>query len=152
MSKRGRNSTWWGWDYFSATSERNSANNELYLCQVPVGKDKDDKPVLCCESLAYAGSNTNFKTHLKGRHRVWYADKSSEKAPKTPSKQPKLTDYVKPEAKSDNEGPRAATQTERDELDQDLLGYVVDDLRGVSSVEGIIYYYYYLSLAAHPAS
>ena len=32
-----------------------------------------------CESLAYAGSNSSFKLHLQGRHRVWYAEQKDKK-------------------------------------------------------------------------
>lgn len=137
MSKRGRKASWWGWEYFSATTEKNDGNNQIYLCQVPIGRDKNDQPLLCCEPLSNAGSNSNFKTHLQGRHREWYAKIKSEKAPKSPAKQPKLTDLIKVEVKIPDAS-RPATQKERDELDQDLLGYVVDDLRGVSSIEGNI--------------
>ncbi len=136
--KRGRKLSWWGWEYFTSTPEKNDGNNPIYLCQVPVEKDKNDQPVLCCEPLSYAGSTSNFKAHLEGRHREWFAKIKSEIAPKSPAKQPKLTDLVKVEPKSSEARP--ATQKERDELDQDLLGYVVDDLRGVSSVEGILLY------------
>jgi hypothetical protein len=137
MSKRGRKTTWWGWEFFSETPEKNASNNVMYICQVPIGKDKDDKPLLCCESLAYAGTNSSLKLHLQGRHRVWYAEKKSGFV-KNPSKQARLTDIGIKVEKIEETEKRHATKDERDQLDADLLGFVVDDLRGVSYVEGSI--------------
>jgi hypothetical protein len=139
MSKRGRKASWWGWDYFSSTDEKNSSSNPLYQCQVPSGLDKDGKAVLCCDLIAYSGSPTALKSHLSTKHREWHAKMKSEKVGNIKEKkQQKLTEIGVEVKKETSSGPRPATDEERRELDEDLLGYVVDDLRGVSSVEGII--------------
>jgi hypothetical protein len=136
--KRGRKSSFWGWKYFSKTEEKSSSGISLFQCLVPVGKDKEGKDVLCCELVAYGGSPTNFKNHFKGRHREWHAKEKSENIPKTAKKQQRLDEVVKVPSPSSSGSlePRPATLEEKAQLDEDLLSYVVDDLRGVSSVEG----------------
>jgi hypothetical protein len=140
MSKRGRKASWWGYSYFSETNEKNPNGNALYQCQAPTGVDKEGKPVLCCELISYLGSPTPLKTHLSTRHREWHAKIKAEKAGNVKEKkQQKLTE-VGVEVKQESSAPRAASAEEKRELDEDLLGYVVDDLRGVSSVEGISFF------------
>lgn len=138
--KRGRASSWWGWQYFVETPEKNEAGNVKYQCQVEVDKDKEGKSIVCCELIAYSGSPTSFKTHLGGRHREWYAAvKKKEDAKKAPKKQAKLEDILATSSQSKAETSFfncPANATELKEMDEDLLSYVVDDLRPPSSVEG----------------
>lgn len=147
--KRGRKSSFWGHSFFKKTKESNASGNPLHQCQVPTGKDKDDKDILCCELVAYSGSPTNLKAHLQGRHREWYAKMKAEKIIKNEKKQQKLDVHVEVKEKIPSKGVeerRAANEEEKAQLDEDLLSYVVDDLRGVSSVEGLIYVFFIFSI------
>ena len=107
-------------------------------CKVPTGKDKEGKDIFCCELVAYAGSPTNLKAHLQGRHREWFAKEKKENKDKKEKKQQKIDHHVevKPKEIPKVEERRPATDAEKAQLDEDLLAFVVDDLRGVSSVEG----------------
>jgi hypothetical protein len=144
MSKRGRKTSWWGWDYFEQTSEKSDGGNSLYQCKVKAGGlDVEGNPIVCAELLSYSGSPTPFKTHLSSRHREFYAKMKAEKSETSegkPRKQPKLTELgvkVERSIKSESSS-RDASEEEKRQLGEDLLSYVVDDLRGASSVEGLL--------------
>ena len=138
--KRGRRATWWGWEYFEVTSEKNESGNEVYHCLVETGKDVSGSPLKCLAPIAYCGSNSAFDSHLSSCHRLWYAACDEQRAAKksrlsqtslmafaTPKKSPEAEDVTL----------RAANDVEIKEMEDDLLSFVVDDIRPSSAIESI---------------
>ena len=139
MSKRGRKHSWWGWNWFSKTVEVNGSGNTIFHCKVQVSEGEGGEPVLCCDSIAYANTPTPFKNHLSGKYRVWYASqKAAKETTVKVKKQPRIDQAFTQEAERkvvEETSLREANLVEIAEMEE-LLSFVVDDLRPAKSVQG----------------
>jgi len=135
MAKRGRKASSWVWDWFKDTGKKNDDGHKILECIVPTGKkDEAGKTIVCCDNLVKISSPSSFERHLSQCHREWYAEHGLPEPDQKRAKPATLDSFL---VLKEDPTTRVASAEEQLEMNSDILSYVVDDLRPVSSVEGI---------------